>query len=725
MIKKNKIFLIIVLSIAVLATTIFQRMTIESNNKVVDVVLDYAEMNELALQSDNELKWWFSNFKDFGIKYVGLHEETLTSLVDDNKDVNIIMGWELLQNNTTKETYLSNLEKDSKEYEISKYDVLITTQSEETFNFIHDGLTSRYDKELFEVLSNEDKYTILLKGTIYDMVYLQNQSLSDVNGKGVPIKQNPYTSKLVTLGLGFDPEKIELIKASGLEVLPRPSNYRPWTTDKYIDALFKDYEDFNMVPPVFIFTGDAMLGYPDYNHIVSEYMQDNNIKVGLIESSVQRGHMDQELVEDLAKGLEYNAVRIFSMPLFIQERFKFYNYEGAEEIENTLYRAVTERNIRLIYFKPFKEDKVSFITDFEEYEKMFNRFEERIAEHGMTIGRSSVMKPNRVRIAKQALIGWGVVAAGILLLSTLFNMSKKIEYALLAIGMLLVPAAYMVKPLLMEKMMALAASIIFPSLAMTWVCKECKKHFNSNEKKYSLLNTIIIASKDLIIATAISLLGGLFVGGILSNTDFLLEMDIFRGVKISQMLPIAIYGATYIAYFGYKNKKQVENRPSLKLEDIKTLLFEDVKIIYVVLSAILLVVGYIYIARTGHETNIQPSTFEMIARNILEENLLARPRTKEFLIGFPALMVAVYFARNKYNFFAFSAGLVAVIGQASITNTFSHLRTPVYLSLARTAYALGLGIVLGAIYIIIIEICLKGLNKGLNLLMTGAEKGRN
>ncbi len=721
MIKKNKIFLIIVLSIAILATTIFQRMTIESNNKVVDVVLDYAEMNELALQSDNELKWWFSNFKDFGIKYVGLHEETLTSLVQDNKDVNIIMGWELLQNNTTKETYLSNLENDSKEYEISKYDVLITTESEETFNFINDGLASRYDKELFEVLSNEDKYTILLKGTIYDMVYLQNQSLSDVNGKGVAIKQNPYTSKLVNLGLGFNPEKIELIKASGLEVLPRPSNYSQWTTDKYIDALFKDYEDFNMIPPVFIFTGDAMLGYPDYNHIVSEYMQNNNIKVGLIESSVQRGHMDQKVVEDLAKGLEYNAVRIFSMPAFIQERFKFYNYEGAEEIENTLYRAVTERNIRLIYFKPFKENKASFVTDFEEYEKMFNRFEDRIAAHDMTIGRSSVIAPNRVRIAKQTLIGWGVVAAGILLLSTLFNMSKKIKYALLAMGMLLVPAAYMVKPLLMEKMMALAAAIIFPSLAMAWVCKECKKHFNSDEKKYSLLNTIIIASKDLIIATAISLLGGFFVGGILSSTDFLLEIDIFRGVKISQMLPIAIYGATYIAYFGYKNKKQVKNRPSLKLEDIKTLLFEDVKIIYVLLSAILLVVGYIYIARTGHETNIQPSTFEMIARNILEENLLARPRTKEFLMGFPALMIAIYFARNKYNFFAFSAGLVAVIAQTSVPNTFSHLRTPVYLSLTRTAYSLGLGIVLGAIYIIIIETCLKGLN----LLMTGAEKGRN
>ena len=104
-------------------------------------------------------------------------------------------------------------------------------------------------------------------------------------------------------------------------------------------------------------------------------------------------------------------------------------------------------------------------------------------------------------------------------------------------------------------------------------------------------------------------------------------------------------------------------------------MLEDVKAIYILLSVILLIIGYIYIARTGHETNVQPSTFEMMARNILEERLLARPRIKEFLIAFPALMTAVYFAKNKYNSLTFIAGLAAVMGQASIANTFSHLRT--------------------------------------------------
>ena len=89
--QNKKIFLVILLSIIILATTIFRRINIESN-KVADVVLDYVEMNEMALQSDNELKWWFGNFKNIGVKYVGLHEENLESMIDDNKDVEVIMG---------------------------------------------------------------------------------------------------------------------------------------------------------------------------------------------------------------------------------------------------------------------------------------------------------------------------------------------------------------------------------------------------------------------------------------------------------------------------------------------------------------------------------------------------------------------------------------------------------------------------------------------------------
>ena len=174
-------------------------------------------MDEMALQSDYDLKWWFGNFRNLGIKYVGLHEENLESMINDNKDVGIIMAWELLQDRELKEIYSSYFEED---YKISKYDIIVNTKSKEIFDFIYNGLNSRYDKKLFKVLSNEnDTYAILLKGTINDMVYVKDHSFMDVHYKGVPLKQVPYTSKLIKLGLGFDNKKIELIRKSGLEVL--------------------------------------------------------------------------------------------------------------------------------------------------------------------------------------------------------------------------------------------------------------------------------------------------------------------------------------------------------------------------------------------------------------------------------------------------------------------------------------------------------------------------
>lgn len=718
--KNSRLLLIIILiSALVLSTVLFQRIRLESKNKLVDLVLDYPEIREMALQSDQDLAWWFSNFKTLGVRYVGLHEENIESMIRDNKDLNLIMGWEALQKKDLGEEVLQGLDKD---HDISKYDVLVTTKSRDIFDFIYNGLNSRYDNELFEILSRGDSYTILLKGNINDMVYERDQTFVDVYGKGVALDKNPYSSKLIKLGLGFDRDKVNLIKSTGLEIMSRPSNYNRWTTDKYIDGLFKDFEDLDIYPPVLIFTGNEILGYPNYSYLTREYMEKNHIKVGLVETAVQREHLEQDGLEELTRDLQYNAVRIFSVWPYIQERFKFYNYEGAEEIENTLYRAVTERNIRLIYFKPFKENKQAFVTDFKEYEKMFDRFQRRIASHGLSLGESSTMAPSRVRIAKQSLIGWGVVAAGLLLLSLLFNMTNRTRHILLALGLLTIPIIYVIRPFFSAKLVALAASIIFPSLSMAWVLDRSRTYIKEDGKGYSLLGTLIIGIKDLVIATAISLLGGFFIGGILSNTEFLLEMDIFRGVKLSQILPIILYVGIYMAYFGYKNKEALRDKASLRIEDIKTFLLEDIKLIYVLLGAILLVVGYIFIARTGHETNIQPSSFEIIVRNILEERLLARPRTTEFLIAFPALIVTIYFAKRGYRFLTFIGGLVSVLGQSSITNTFSHLRTPVYLSTLRTVYSLIIGIILGVIYVIIIENILR---IGFKFFRTGVEKGRN
>jgi hypothetical protein len=106
--------------------------------------------------------------------------------------------------------------------------------------------------------------------------------------------------------------------------------------------------------------------------------------------------------------------------------------------------------------------------------------------------------------------------------------------------------------------------------------------------------------------------------------------------------------------------------------------------------------------RTGHEV-LEVSSVEMLFRNELEELLLARPRNKEFLFAFPAIMLAVHAAGRRLRFLTFLFGLCGMVGVTSVINTFMHIRTPLYLGFIRTAYSTLFGVLIGIAAILIFE----------------------
>ncbi|MBB6218806.1 MFS family permease [Anaerosolibacter carboniphilus] len=703
--KKNGIILIILMiGLVVSSLTAFERISIEGQNKTVDITVDYLEIEKLAKQSDHDMKWWFSQFKDMGIRSVALNEESFETLLEEKKPIRLEIVGNILGALNWQEKYPKSVVDYLNSTDVDDYDMVVTTNDQGLYQFIKSALDDRYDPKKIKLFSEDNTYVFVLDGDIKDALFTQKRTLIDQESKPYKEETLLFGSQLMRLSLGLDPEKVNIVKASGLEVLPRPYNYQSWSGKDYVKAVLADYERLGLNPKYMIFGGKQVLGYPGAVGMTESYMKKNDVKLGLIESTVQREHIKQDGLEELARSLDYNSVRIFSVPPYIQKRFKFYNYEGAEEIENTLYRAITERNIRLIYFRPFMKDDRVYITDIKEYEKTFDSLKARIAEHGMTLGQASVMTPNRLNIWKKITIGWGIAAGVVLLISNFIVLNNKFKYGLLSIGMIGVTGMCYVLPSWADKILALTAAVVFPSLSMVYLFKRCRQYFDNKDKNPDLLRGLLIGIKDLILTSAISFMGALFVGSTLSDIEYLLEMDIFRGVKVAQLLPIVVFGLIYIIYFGYKRKPGEKMKSQLPIADIKRLLFDDIKIIYVVAGAIVLAAGYIYIARTGHETNIQPSTFEMITRNLLEVKLLARPRTKEFLIAFPAIIVAVYAARHRYRTIMFLAGLAGIIGQTSIVNTFSHLRTPMYLSVIRTIYALGFGILLGVGYVVVLEI---------------------
>jgi len=385
---------------------------------------------------------------------------------------------------------------------------------------------------------------------------------------------------------------------------------------------------------------------------------------------------------------------------YVRERTKYYNYEGAEEIENTMFRAISERNIRVIYFKPFFEEVGStrYLTDADEYERTLTGLEKRLEDQNIKLGAAEPIKEFHIGAKRLSLLTFGITLAAVFLFIKMFNIKNK-YFNLLYLAA--IPGA--VVPLIMrnlaEKGFSFVAAVAFSGLAIYYFMVNIKQIFDSS-KSYSNVQLMIKSSIILIVSVAISLIGAVFVDSMLCDVKYMLEMDIFRGVKAAQIIPFMIFIIIYLVYFINKDN---ENTFKNIISIVKKVLNKDIKIYYAILAGIIGIVGYVYISRTGHETNLQPSNIEMIFRNFMENELLARPRTKEFLIAFPAIFAAVFAAYKKSDFLTGIFMLAAAIGTSSVINTFSHLRTPIYLSFARTILGTGFGIIIGCVVILLMN----------------------
>jgi hypothetical protein len=170
-----------------------------------------------------------------------------------------------------------------------------------------------------------------------------------------------------------------------------------------------------------------------------------------------------------------------------------------------------------------------------------------------------------------------------------------------------------------------------------------------------------------------------------------MNLQIFSGVKLAFLAPLAFFPLSYFVCFT-QDKGFVKNTwDTLRLKPN-----------YLILALFLVAAagGYYYIARSGNNVT-QVSSFELRLREVLEMLFLARPRCKEFLIGYPAIIAAVYlYQKYKQSFILFIMGFAAVIGSISMVNSFCHVFTAVAISWSRTLWGLVIGTFLGFIVLL-------------------------
>ena len=708
--KANRILLaLLAAAVLVSMTVIANRWQVESENKTYDVILDYNELELLAEQSEENVQWWLQQFKDMGITWVGLTEESLLSLMESSPlSVTATMMDTVIQDADWRESYPEAFVTAISDYSFDRFDVLVEISGAEAVQFVTEAVEERFHPEDVVLLNLGGEAYILLNGEVNDTLYLSEFSYTNTFKKGFSERNEIVASKLMYISLGLMPSKVDIIQSLGMEIVPRTICYDGHNDTRYAQAVVAGYERYGIEPTYIIAGGEAVIGFDDKeDSFALSYIQDNDITLGLIETNVQRENIIQSGVELIAQETDYNVVRVFSVWDYIQYRYGYYGYEGAEEVENTLFRAIVERNIRIIYFKPVKQTDNSFayVTDIDVYRDLFEGLDSRLAAHGISRGQASVMDNYQIPSWVMLILGLGAGIGGALLPATFLPMKKKWTYLLAGAAAVCVFGAWLVLPNLFRLLASFASAVVFACLAAVFFLRAAKRAGQQMPEDAPLKKILPRCALVLVVAALIALAGAMMTAAPLSSTDFMLELKIFRGVKAAQLLPLAFFCLLFVSYYGLFQKNRAAD--TLDLQDIVTAMKWNIPVWSLVLLAVVGLAGYYYLARTGHESDVSVSTLEIMMRNDLENVLLARPRTKEFLVAFPGVMLAVYCAVRRLPFWTALFGLAGTIGMTSICNTFMHIRTPLYLGFIRTGYSLILGIVVGCVMILCFDLLYK------------------
>ncbi len=355
-----------------------------------------------------------------------------------------------------------------------------------------------------------------------------------------------------------------------------------------------------------------------------------------------------------------------------------YKYRVTQYFNSTI-----DRNIRFITVTQITPQKVPYRECAENTLRAVIEYKEKIEKAGFSTDGGAIPFAYTADARKNA-----AAAAAIMVLALLF-MAEMIAGKMLpktrAVAILFGILAFLGTFVLPSSLLALyptAFCVIMSTFAVTvfmWFVK----------KKKDSLPTPWLALSALAVMLSALLIGAAIMGTLLSGLSYYINNSIFRGIKLSLLLPVFYAAALY--YFLFLKTEETD-----VFEDAKKLLFSEIKVYWVAIGAVVLGVGAYYIIRSGNVNSI--SSLEQALRAGLTEIFPARPRTKEFLIGYPALILFVYYKKNTdCHFISWMLAVGASILAASVTNSFCHVFTDFATIVTRTVNGLLVGALVSAV----------------------------
>jgi hypothetical protein len=640
--SKNKILILLILiGVAAAGVTFTHRLQAEARNKRVEIVVDWADAQQLAnttsLPIDNVLTQLHHagdvtdgpHKREAGVTTIAVSEDTLESLRGNG-----VLSYRRVANNT----------------------ILTFTP----------GFTDQQQRveEAFQY-KTKLKVTKLPDGSIQ---------------VGAPWGQ------FNGLPIGLDDNVVQTVRRNHLLVAPRLLNYTGVTPQSIAWELEKVKQQCGDGVGPLIFSGSAVLGNRPLLMATADAIHTTGFTYGSVEFAKTLGDAE------LSRMASDHLVRVHSIG---NDEMGTMDEPTAQE---RFVRAAKERNIRVCYVRLFTNGLVGETDVITANMKFIGKIVDGLYEAKLTVAGPAhpyADDPTPPRLLR-LLMALGV-AGGLLLLLRAFTGIAGKAFAIAAAGSLLLclGLAWPETSMKGREILALLAACLFPALGFCVIPVRVLTHAGDK----STLSVLREAFGEYIRITFSTLAGVLLVVGLLSGRIFLLKIDQFLGVKAVLVVPVLLVAI----YYGLKLSQFERSEPwgvrrDHVLTQLRALAAQPLLLGQVVLGIVTLVALAMFVARSGNDPGVGVSASELKMRALLDKYLLVRPRTKEFLLGHPALLFALAAAASgRFKKLILPLLVAGAVGQSSLLDTFCHLHTPLLLSSLRALIGWALGAIIGAI----------------------------
>ena len=532
-----------------------------------------------------------------------------------------------------------------------------------SYSDTHPELSSFAPDQAVILISNKDTSLPLIR----DYLEIKYKGIKELDLRGgrtgfvFPIS----TEDLADSALVPDFRALDFSAKSGLTALFRPAPSAGTSSEQValsLRWLVAQYSNIAAVIPA----GLIVVGYPDIVPITTA-IKDLGLSVAQVEFIRQIG------IDSFNKKVSPSLLPLHS--LVKEEMFSKKMSRG--QVVDRMVRAVHERSIRIIFMRPYELYTGNKLPAFlEDLHSLTAALESR----GYSLGWPMPFP----LWPRQLLSAWSL--AGVFLLcfwsycrrfyskesDTIAAESVSLkELMLLAAVFLLLGGLVGRVPFFARLMGGFAAA--FAATEASLLALDSPKKL-----RWSLIGGLLIV-----------LAGGLSIASFYGIQPYMIRLTPFSGVKLTLLLPPLL-----LLLHDFKNRihpesiKEILQRPPLWAE--------------LALCAALLL-GAVILAVRSDNASFVPE-WEIRFRELLERLLWIRPRTKEFLIGYPSLVLYLAFVRRGLAVhYREVLRVAATIGFASAVNTFCHFHTLLPISLIRVFNGWWLGLLIGWILVILLD----------------------